>query len=335
MKVLVTGGGGFLGLHIVKLLKSKNYDVTSLSRHHYAELDALEVETLKVDLTQKEQVDQCDLSSFDAIFHVAAMAGVWGKYETYHAINYEGTVNLFNKAKQSGSKYFIYTSTPSVVFGKDHIEWGDESLPYPEKFLTAYAETKSKAEAYVLEHATDELQALAIRPHLIWGPGDPHILPRLKQKAKAGKLKRVGSGENLVDIIYVENAARAHVDALEALMSNTNINKQAYFIGQEKPVNLWDFINTLLTKSELDPVEDSVSFDTAYRVGFILEKAFSFIGINKPEPPMTRFVATQLAKSHYFKHDKAKADFGYSPHVSIEEGLERTFAKDMNTYTSS
>lgn len=327
MKILVTGGGGFLGLHIVKLLKAKGYEVKSLSRHHYAELDDLSVETLKIDLTKKDLVSELDLSSFDAIFHVAAMAGVWGKYESYHAINFEGTVNLFNKAKADGVKYFIYTSTPSVVFGKDHIEWGDETLPYPDNFLTAYAKTKSMAEGHVLENASDEMKALAIRPHLIWGPGDPHILPRLKQKARANKLKRVGSGENLVDIIYVENAAKAHLDALEALKSNPNLNKQAYFIGQEKPVNLWDFINTLLRKSELEPVEDSISFKTAYRVGFILEKVFSLMGINKPEPPMTRFVATQLAKSHYFKHDKAKTDFDYKPHISIEEGLERTFSK--------
>ena len=327
MKVLVTGGGGFLGSYIVKQLLAKDYDVTNLSRNTYLELSELGVQSLQVDLTDSSAVSELDLSAFDCIFHVAAMAGVWGKYENYYKINYKGTVNLFDKAKSDGVKNFIYTSTPSVVFGKIDIEAGDESLPYLESYLTAYASTKAMAEKYVLNNCNDKTRALSIRPHLIWGPGDPHILPRLKEKSKAGKLKRIGEGNNLVDVIYVENAATAHVQAYESLKINDSLNGQAYFIGQERPVNLWEFINTLLVKSECDPAEDSISFSLAYKIGFILEKTFSFIGINSPEPPMTRFVATQLAKSHYFSHAKASRDFGYGPKISIEQGLTNTFSE--------
>jgi len=323
MKVLVTGGGGFLGGNIVKELLKRGHEVTNLSRNLYPDLTSLEVKTLQVDLTDKKKVNELNLKEFDAIFHVAALAGVWGKYETYYAINFEGSVNLFNKAKSDGVKHFIYTSTPSVVFGKDDIHGGDESCPYPDEYLTAYAKTKSMAEKFIL--AQDGVNTIALRPHLIWGPGDPHILPRLKEKAHLGKLKIVGEGDNLVDIIYVENAAVAHVDAYEALSKNNSLSGNAYFIGQEKPVNLWEFINTLLVKSKLEPIEESVSFKMAYIVGFILEKVFKLIGINKPEPPMTRFVATQLAKSHYFSHAKAYEDFGYLPKITIEQGLERTF----------
>lgn len=326
MKALVTGGGGFLGGYIIKELLKRNYSVVNLSRNSYPHLDDLGVETIKCDITNENQVCQLDLSGFNVIFHVAALAGVWGKYENYYAINYLGTKNLVEQTKKHNIKYFIYTSTPSVVFGADDIEAADESIPFPTKYLTAYAETKSKAETLVLESANENFNTLAIRPHLIWGPGDPHILPRLKQKAKAGKLKRVGEGNNLVDVIYVENAAIAHVDAFEKLHVNNKLNGQTYFIGQERPVNLWDFINTLLVKSKIDPVEDHISFSAAYKIGFFLEKIFSLLGINSPEPPMTRFVATQLAKSHYFKHDKAKADFGFKPQITIEEGLRRTFS---------
>jgi len=323
MNVLVTGGGGFLGTYVIKELLKRNYTVTNLSRHNYTHLEELGVSTLNVDLSAAENVDALDLSPFEAIFHIAALAGVWGKYDNYYSINYTGTVNLFNKAKKDGVQYIVYTSTPSVVFGKDDIIKGDEKLDYPENYLTAYAQTKSMAEKFILEQK--DIKSIALRPHLIWGPGDPHILPRLKEKARLGKLKRVGDGENLVDIIYVENAAIAHVDALKALVDNPSLSGNPYFIGQENPVNLWEFINTLLVKSKLEPVEDSVSFSLAYKVGYLLEKAFSLLGIIKPEPPMTRFVATQLAKSHYFSHDKATKDFGYHPHVSIEEGLNRTF----------
>lgn len=323
MNVLVTGGGGFLGGHIIRVLLKRQYTVTNLSRNLYPELEEIGVKTIQLDLCEENKVNQLDLSSFDAIFHVAALAGVWGKYEKYYSINYLGTKNLMNKAILDKVKHFIYTSTPSVVFGRDDIRNGDESLCYPDHYLTAYAKTKSMAEELILNQT--EINTVALRPHLIWGPGDPHILPRLKEKARLGRLKRVGQGDNLVDVIYVENAAKAHVDALEGLIKNSALSGNAYFIGQEDPVNLWDFINTLLTKSKLEPIESSISYKNAYRLGYVLEKIYKFIGITKPEPPMTRFVATQLAKNHYFSHAKAKNDFGYVPSITTSEGLRRTF----------
>lgn len=319
MKLLVTGGGGFLGSYLVKELLNDGHEVVSLSRNRYVEL---EVEQIQCDLSNSEQVNALDLSDFDGVFHVASKAGVWGSYDSYYQANVVATENLVNRVKEFDIKYFIYTSTPSVVFEKDDILNGDESLPYPERYLTNYAKTKSMAEQFVLGSNASDFQTIAIRPHLIWGPGDPHILPRLKEKAMTGRLKIVGDGQNLVDIIYVKNAARAHADALKA-MQKRDIGGNAYFIGQETPVNLWEFINKLLAMSGQDVVIDDISFRKAYFAGSVLENLFKFAGINKPEPPMTRFVATQLAKSHYFSHEKAKRDFDFKIEVSIEEGLER------------
>ncbi len=326
MKILVTGGGGFLGSYIVKSLLEKKHEVSSLSRHIYPHLEKLGVDNIVCDLTDKEAVEKLDLSGFEAIIHTAALAGVWGKKESYYQINYWGTQHLTEKAKSSQIKYFIYTSSPSVVFGKESISHGDESLDYPKKFYTHYAKTKAMAEKYILEQNTDKFKTLAIRPHLIWGPGDPHLFPRLIQKAKEGKLKQVGDGQNLVDIIYVENAAKAHVNALEALQKK-DIGGNAYFVGQERPVKLWDFIHQVLELSKSPPIESSISFRLAYFLGGCLEGLYKFLGILKPEPPMTRFVAMQLAKDHYFSHKKARNDFGYSIDISIEEGLSRTFKK--------
>lgn len=324
MKILVTGGGGFLGTNICKLLIEKKYDVYSFSRNKYVHLEQMGVTNIQGNLTNIDSVYRA-LDGIDAIFHVAALAGVWGKYETYYSINTLGTRNIVDVAKEKGIKTLIYTSTPSVVFDKDDIENGDESLSYPDKYLTHYAYTKSLAEKYVLEKTDDKFNAVAIRPHLIWGPGDPHILPRLVEKARNGRLKQVGDGNNLVDVIYVENAASAHVKAFEKLLKDGSINGKAYFIGQERPVNLWSFINQLLIMSKVEPVEDKVSFKAAYRIGWLAEKIYGALGINKPEPPMTRFVACQLAKSHYFSHNSANQDFGFNPNITIEEGLKKTF----------
>ncbi|WPU63347.1 NAD-dependent epimerase/dehydratase family protein [Peredibacter starrii] len=328
MRILVTGGGGFLGTHIIKeLLKNSSYIVTNFSRHSYSHLEDLGVPTIKGDIRKREDVEKALTQGFDAIFHVAALAGVWGKYEDYYGINYEGTKNLVEVAKSQGIQRFVYTSTPSVVFNKDDLLGVGEEQPYATEFLNAYSETKTMAEKLVLA-ANDNQNFLtcAIRPHLIWGPGDPHLFPRVIQKGKEGKLKVVGDGENLVDIVFVENAALAHVQAFEHLKPHSRVCGQAYFIGQERPVKLWGFINQILGFVKVDPVMNSIDVTTAYRIGWLLEKVFKVLGIQKPEPPMTRFVALNLGKSHYFSHEKAKRDFGYYPKVSIEEGLKKTFS---------
>lgn len=328
MRILVTGGGGFLGTHIIKeLLKNPTYIVTNFSRHAYGHLEDLGVPTFKGDLCKKEDVEKVLDQGFDAIFHVAAMAGVWGKYEDYYNINYLGTKHLIEAAKARKIQRFIYTSTPSVVFNKDDLLGVGEEQPYATEFLTPYAETKTMAEKLVLAaNDSQEFLTCALRPHLIWGPGDPHIFPRVIQKGKEGKLKIIGDGENLVDIIFVENAALAHVLAFEHLRPGSNVCGEAYFVGQERPVRLWDFINHVLRYVKVDPVIDSISVDAAYKLGWVLEKAWKLMGVRKPEPPMTRFVALNLGKSHYFSHAKAKSHFGYHPRVSIEEGLKKTFA---------
>ncbi len=328
MRILVTGGGGFLGTHIIKeLLKNPRYIVTNFSRHNYSHLEEMGVPTIRGDLTNPADVEKALLQGFDAIFHVAALAGVWGRYQDFYNINYLGTKNLIEAAEAQGVQRFIYTSTPSVVFGHDDLLGVDEECPYPKEFLTPYAETKSMAEKLVLQKNNSKtFLTCALRPHLIWGPGDPHLFPRVIQKGKEGKLRIVGDGENLVDIIYVENAAMAHVQAFEHLAPSSRVCGEAYFVGQERPVKLWDFINQVLGYVKIEPVMKAIDVTTAYRLGWFFEKVFKAAGIQKPEPPMTRFVALNLGKSHYFSHAKAKRDFGYSPRVSIEEGLKRTFA---------
>jgi nucleoside-diphosphate-sugar epimerase len=332
MRILITGGGGFLGTYIIKeLLKNPKYIVTNFSRHGYTHLENMGVPTIKGDLKNPADIERALSQGFDAIFHVAALAGIWGRFQDFLEINYLGTKNLLEAAEAQGIERFIYTSTPSVVFGKDDLLGVNEDQPYPKEHLTPYAETKSMAEKLVLQkNNSKNFLTCAIRPHLIWGPGDPHLFPRIIQKGKEGKLRIVGDGENLVDIIFVENAALAHVLAFENLKPESQVCGQAYFVGQERPVKLWDFVNQILGYVKIDPVLNAIDTQSAYRLGWFMEKVFKFAGILKPEPPMTRFVALNLGKSHYFSHEKAKRHFGYYPRVSIEEGLKLTFlARDQ------
>ena len=320
MRILVTGGGGFLGSHIIKeLLKNPTHIVTNFSRHSYPELEELGVPTIKGDIRKKDDVERAIFQGFDAVFHVAALAGVWGKFSDYYEINYLGTKYLLDASRAKGIQKFVYTSTPSVVFNEEDLLGVGEEQPYATKFLNAYSETKTMAEKLVLEMNDGEhFLTCAIRPHLIWGPGDPHIFPRLIQKGRQGKLRVVGDGENLVDIIYVENAAQAHIQAFENLRPGSSVCGEAYFVGQERPVKLWDFINQVLNQVKIPPVTKSIDVTLAYRLGWVLEKIYSLLGINKPEPPMTRFVALNLGKSHYFSHEKSRRHFGYVPLISIE-----------------
>jgi 2-alkyl-3-oxoalkanoate reductase len=322
MKVIVTGGGGFLGKRICIQLLEAGHDVISLSRSTYPELDRLGVKQITCDLSKKIEVDQ-KLIFADAIIHTAAKAGVWGREIDYYNINFLGTKHLVDKAIKLGVTKFIYTSSPSVIFVKDDLFGVDETTDYPKEYLNHYASTKALAEKYVLSLSSDSFKCCALRPHLIWGEGDPHILPRLVQKSHKGKIKIIGTGDNLVDVIYVDNAASAHVKALEHIDANPAINGNSYFLGQSEAVNLWMFINSLLDTQGIERVEKRISYKFAYNLGAMFEKIFMIFNIYDRDPPMTRFVATQMAKNHYFSHAKAKRDFGYSVDISTQQGLER------------
>jgi nucleoside-diphosphate-sugar epimerase len=328
MRILVTGGGGFLGTYIVReLLKRSHFIVTNFSRNNYSHLEEMGVPTIKGDIRKKDDVHHALKQGFDAIIHVASLCGDWGRHQDFLETNFFGTQNLINAAKENGIKYFVYTSTSSVVLQNDDLLGVDEDFPYPKKFLASFPETKAMAERLVLQSNDNQgFLTSVLRPDFIWGPGDPYFLPSFIHKAKKEKLKIVGDGENLVDCIYVENAAEAHVQLLEAMMSGTRVCGQAYFIGQERPIKLWDFISQILSQLKIKSLADQVDFDSAYRMAWVLEKTFKIAGIQRPHPPLTRFMVCKLGRSHYFSHQRARNDFAYTPKISIEEGLKRTFA---------
>ena len=321
MKALVTGGGGFLGKAIVQRLLARGDYVQSFSRSDYPELRAIGVTIHQGDLADAAAVRRV-AEGCDIVFHVAAKAGIWGPIEEYNRANVIGTENVLAACRHWGISRLVFTSTPSVVFnGKDQ-EGIDESAPYPEHYHAFYPQTKAAAERLVLQANDAELATVALRPHLIWGPGDNHLIPRILVRARAGKLRRIGTRNNLVDCVYIDNAADAHLLAADRLLPGSPIAGKAYFLSQGEPWPLWKLLNRILKAADLPPVTRTISPTLAYGVGWGLEMLYWFLAVDS-EPRMTRFLAQELSTAHWFNIDAARRDLGYHPAVSIEEGLRR------------
>lgn len=321
MKTLVTGGGGFLGGVIVRLLREQGREVRSFSRGDYPVLDRLGVEQFRGNLTDRGALIQA-MEGCDTVFHVAAKAGIWGSYNEFYRTNVIGTENILLACKSRGVKRLIYTGSPSVVFDGRDVEGGDESLPYPLEYHAHYPRTKAMAEQMVLAANSQRLATVSLRPHLIWGPGDNHLVPRILARGRAGRLRRIGSRPCLVDTIYVDNAARAHLQAAERLAPGTQPAGKAYFLSNGEPVPLWEMINHILAAADIPPVSKSLPSWAAYAAGILCEQLWGGLNL-RGEPPMTRFVARELATAHWFDISAARRDLGYNPEISISEGLSR------------
>lgn len=334
IKALVTGGGGFLGRYIVEQLRDRGDQVRILARGAYPELNDLGVETHRGDLQDQRAVSKACVG-IDVVFHTAAIPGVWGPWQHYYNTNVIGTRNVLAACNEHGVKRLIFTSSPSVVFdGKPHVD-ADESMPYPDKYLCHYPHTKAIAEREVLAaNGQNGLLTIALRPHLIWGPRDNHLIPRLLQRAASGRLKQVGDGSNIISMSYVENSAAAHLQAEAALTENSPAAGNAYFINEPEPVNLWNWVNEILKRAGMQPIKKSISASTAYRIGAVLEAVYSTFRL-RSEPPMTRFVALQLSQSHSYSVQKAQRDFGYTPIVPYEEAMRRLQEKLPVAQTTS
>jgi len=263
VNALVTGAGGFLGLYLVEQLVARGDRVRTLCRGSYPQLDALDVETVCADLRDRDAtVAAC--RDVDVVFHAAGVAGIGFDWKHFHGINTLGTRHVVDGCRQHGVGRLVYTSSPSVTFDGTDQHRVDESVPYPARWLCPYPQTKALAEQHVLQcNGADGLLTSALRPHLIWGPRDRHLVPRLLARARSGRLRRIGNGTNLVDMVYVENAATAHLQAADALTPGSAVAGRAYFISQGEPVNCWQWIDEILSLAGLPPVRKSISLSAA------------------------------------------------------------------------
>ena len=301
MKILVTGGGGFLGQALCRGLRARGYEVASFNRGRYDVLDALGVHQVQGDLAQRDAVIAA-AAGCDAVFHNAAKAGAWGSYRSYHLANAVGTDHVIAACRVHAIGRLVHTSTPSVTHRATHpVEGGTaDDVPYGEGFKAPYAATKKLAEVAVLAANDASLATVALRPRLIWGVGDNQLLPRLVQRARAGRLAFVGDGNNRVDTTYIDNAAQAHLE----------------------PKTMRLTLNGLLGAVGAPLVHRTIPFRAAYAIGAACEGLWHALPL-QGEPPMTRFLAEQLATTHWYDMAPARRDFGYVPAVTFDEGLAR------------
>lgn len=324
---LVTGAGGFLGGALAARLTQRG-TVRSFQRQYYPELEAMGVAQHQGDLVDAEAVMRA-VDGVDIVYHVAALASVWGPKRSFVETNYVGTENILDACRAHGVSRLVYTSTPSVVHGGSSLEGVDSSAPYPETFLAYYPETKARAEKAVLAANGKSLATVALRPHLIWGPGDRHLVPRIFDRARKGRLRLVGSGEQLVDTVYIDNAVDAHIKAGQLLGFDSPIAGRAYFVTNDEPRPIRDIINSMLKAGSLPPCNRHVSPTVAYVAGAVSEFVYGMFRIQS-EPMMTRFVAKQLATSHYYNIEDTKRDLQYTPRVTLDEGFRR-LTEALNT----
>ena len=323
MKILVTGGGGFLGQALCRGLRTRGHEVVSFNRGRYPALAAIGVQQVQGDLALRDAVIAA-AAGCDAVFHNAAKAGAWGSYRSYYDANVVGTQNVIEACRIHGIGKLVYTSTPSVTHRKTHpVEGGTaDTVPYGEQLKAPYAATKLLAEKLVLAANDMQLATVALRPRLIWGVGDNQLLPRLVERAKAGRLRFVGDGDNRIDTTYIDNAAQAHFDAFEHLAPGAACAGRAYFISNGEPRTVRDIVNGLLQAAGAPAVEKTIPFGAAYAAGAVCEGLWHVLPL-KGEPPMTRFLAEQLSTTHWYDMAPARRDFGYVPRVTIDEGLAR------------
>ncbi len=320
-KVIVTGGSGFLGKAVVRKLLEQNVEIAVLARNLSSSTEQLGVRQICGDIRDLDFLKSSFLG-YDTVIHLAAKTGIWGAKEDYFSVNLQGTHKVIEACLAAGVSALVYASTPSVVYHNGDLCGVNERTPYTHSFLSPFTQSKMLAEKAVLDSNSDYLKATVLRPHLIWGPGDTNLIPRLLGKARCRQLRRVGDGHNLVDITFLDNAAEAFVLAARELHGEAQSAGKAYFISQGEPVNLWNWLNRFFRRLDIPVIESSVSFRQAYYVGMFFEFFYTLFHI-KNEPCMTRFLAVELAKSHWFSIENAHRDFGYAPHVSTTEGINR------------
>jgi len=321
MKILVTGGGGFLGQAICRQLVAAGHGVRSMNRTRHAALDAIGVDQRSADVASLDLVIDA-ARGVDAIIHSAGRVGAWGRLEDYYETNVRGTDNVLAACELNEIDKLVLTSSPSVVHSGADLEGVDESVPYATHFSSAYAQTKALAEQHVLAANGARLATVALRPHFIWGPGDPNLLPRILGRARRGQLRLIGDVAKKIDTVYVDNAAEAHVLALERLAIGAPIAGKVYFISQGEPVTHEQLFNSWLKADGLPPESRRIAPGLARFLGTALESTWRMLGVAN-EPPLTRFLVEQMSTSHWFNIDAARRDLNYSPRVSMAEGLAR------------
>ncbi|MBT3153722.1 NAD-dependent epimerase/dehydratase family protein [Streptomyces sp. CHD11] len=319
MNVLVTGGSGFLGLEICRRLSARGAVVSSLNRRPSTALERLGVHQHLGDLADAGAVSRA-VAGCDAVVHNAALAGVSGPPRPYWTTNVLGTRHVIEQCRAHGVRTLLYTSTASVVFRPGGLEGVAEGLPPVPCHLAAYPATKARAEALVLTAHGPELATVSLRPHIIWGPGDPHFVPALARAVRAGRLLMPGDGGNLIDTTHVRTAAHAHLLALDRLRQSPGTGGRAYFIGQDDPRPLREITRHFLRAAGVEARWCAVPPRLA-GVGAAAAEVFLRAARSPRTHALSRFLVAELLHPHWFDLTAARRDLGFEPPVGFDAGV--------------
>lgn len=328
MKAVVTGGGGFVGRGLCRRLQDLGHDVTAIGRRPHPELAADGIRVALQDLAAADAAAALAalFAGAECVFHTAAHVKMWGPREVFVRGNVTATAHVIAACRAAGVPKLVFTSSPSVVAADHDLRGVDESQPYPPRFRAFYPETKATAERDVLAAHGARLRTIALRPHLIFGPGDTNLVPTILRRARAGRLVQVGAGTNLVDLTFIDDCVTAHLRAAEALDARTTAGGRAYFISQGTPVPLWQWIGRVLALHGMPPVQRRLSAATARRLATLAEGVWRTCRLAS-DPPLTRFLADEMATDHYFDIGAARRELGYAPSCTVWEATERTFGE--------
>jgi nucleoside-diphosphate-sugar epimerase len=330
--VFITGASGFIGGKIAERLLAEGRHIRVLSRRPLPHLEKLGAEVLLGDLDNTMALRRgCE--GVATVFHIAGRVGVWGPTTDFFRVNVEGTRNVVAACRATSVPRLVYTSSPSVVYNGGNLSGINESAPLCTEAPCAYPTSKAAAERLVSAAHSRELATVSLRPHLVWGPGDKNVVPRVLTLARKGRLKIIGSGLNKVDVTHISNVVDAHLLAEQALGTSNPIGYsstggaggKAYFITNGEPVVLWVWINQLLRGLNIPEIKKHVPLGAAYAAGVALEALWRVLPL-KGEPPMTRFVAKEMATDHWFDISAARRDLGYAPHVTMAAGTVELIA---------
>ena len=257
----------------------------------------------------------------DAIIHGAARVGVVGSRKDFHETNVLGTGNILRAAEQQNISRLVFVSTPSVAHTGESLIGASAGKAEIGRSHSYYAESKAIAEELVLSARNNHLAVVAIRPHLVWGPGDTQLVGRIVDRAANGRLAVIGTGNALVDSTYIDNAISAHIAALDALHIGSACDGKAYVISNAEPRTVNDLMRSMCDAAGVPFEPRHLSLRIGVRLGSLIERLWPLM--RSSEPPITRFIAEQLGTAHWFDQRAVQQDLQWAPNVTIDEGFER------------
>jgi len=316
--VLVTGASGMLGGAVAAAVRDAGHEVRTLQRRPSGVAGVTDLLGSVTDATAVAHA----VAGVDAIVHLAAKVSLAGAPAEFENVNVGGTLRLLRAATASGAGRFVFVSSPSVAHAGTSIVGDDAQPADPLRARGDYARTKATAELLALAADSPELAVVAVRPHIVWGPGDTQLVARIVERARRGRLPLLGQGAALIDTTYIDNAASAIAAALERA---PEVHGNAYVITNGEPRPVAELIAGMCAAAGVPAPRWSVPAGVARAAGSVIEAVWS-VRPGVDEPPMTRFLAEQLSTAHWFDQRRTRADLQWAPTVSLDEGFARLAA---------